>query len=172
RPETATFLQKRGFFPDRTFWQMRLDNIGAQPLPHWPQGITFRRFAKSMADAELWARLINETFNEPANPSRILDQFSEDGHSPEGYIFAIDQATGREIGTSRARIDLIGGKQIGYVGTVGVLPGYRRRGIARALVLQTLRYLAQQGMEDAVLFVEGQNHNARALYEKMGWRPI
>jgi mycothiol synthase len=172
RPEATNFLSNRGFFPDRSYWQMRLNHIADQPAPCWPQGITFRRFDRGLPDAELWASLINATFDEEANPVRILAQLSETGHNPDGYIFAIDQATGREIGTSRARIDLVGGEQIGYVGTVGVLPGYRRRGIAQALILQTLSYLAAQGMKSAVLFVEGKNYNARQLYEKMGWRAV
>jgi mycothiol synthase len=172
RPETIGFLRVRGFFPDRTYWQMRLDGIGEQPSPRWPDGIAVRSFRRGMADADRWAALVREVFDEISNPERILAQVSETGHTPDGYLFAVDEATGQEIGTSRARLDIIGGERIGYVGTVGVLPPYRRRGIAQALILQTLHFLAGQGMSSAVLFVDGQNHNARRLYERMGWRPV
>ena len=76
------------------------------------------------------------------------------------------------MGTSRARIDRLGGGPIGYVGTVGVLAEYRGRGIATALIVQTLQYLASQGMQSAILHVEDANFNARRLYEKLGWRYI
>ncbi len=172
-PELTGFLLRRNFHPDRSYWQMRLDNLEAQPDPQWPDGFTFRSFSEgSWSDAERWAYMVHEAFGEPANASRVLMQMSEGGNSPGGYIFAIDKATGQKIGTSRARIDTVAGEQVGYVGTVGVLPEYRRRGIAQALVLQTLHYLASQGMRSAILYVEGQNHSARLLYDKMGWKPV
>jgi mycothiol synthase len=172
-PELTGFLLKRNFFPDRSYWQMRLDDLEAQPPPEWPRGFTFRPFSQgSRGDAERWAYLVREAFDEPASASRVLTQLSEPGNSPEGYIFAIDKSTGQEIGTSRARIDTVAGEQVGYVGTVGVLHEYRRKGIAQALVLQTLQYLSSQGMRSAVLFVEGQNYAARLLYTKMGWRSV
>jgi len=92
--------------------------------------------------------------------------------SKEGYFFAMDQSTGREIGTSRGRVDLVAGQQVGYIGTVGVLPEYRGRGIARALVQQTLAYLAGLGLHSATLFVEDHNTPARRLYDKLGWRQV
>lgn len=172
-PKLTGFLVKRGFFPDRSYWQMRLDTLANREQPHWPEGFTFRTFAKGdQKDAERWAYLVCEAFDEPTNASRVLMQISEPGNSVEGYIFAVDEFTGLEIGTSRARIDNVGGEQVGYVGTVGVLPQYRRKGIAQALVLQTLQYLASQGMTSAILFVEGQNHTARNLYSRMGWKPV
>lgn len=171
-PGRTRFLERRGFFPDRTYWQMRLDGISSQPAPNWPSGFTFRTFEGSVADAERWAYLVREAFNEPAGVDRVLAQLSEPGGEPPGYIFAVDEATGTEVGTSRARIDSVGGRAVGYVGTVGVLHSYRNKGLASALILQTLRYLSAKGMESAVLFVEGNNHNARRLYEKMGWRPV
>jgi mycothiol synthase len=96
----------------------------------------------------------------------------EPGASPDGYFFAINRATGAEIGTSRARIDIVGGKRTGYVATVGVVPEERGRGVARALVLHTLNYLAGLGVTSATLFVERENASARGLYDKMGWYPL
>jgi ribosomal protein S18 acetylase RimI-like enzyme len=84
----------------------------------------------------------------------------------------VDRHTGREIGTSRGRMDTVGGKKVGYIGTVGVLPQYRGRGIAEALVKQTLAYLVGIGMHSATLFVEDRNTPARRLYDKLGWRQV
>jgi len=84
----------------------------------------------------------------------------------------MDEVTGLEVGTSRGRLDQVGGTSVGYVGTVCVLPEYRGRGIAGALVLQTVQYLASLGLSGAILYVENKNTRARTLYEKMGWRPV
>ncbi|MDQ3929080.1 MAG: GNAT family N-acetyltransferase, partial [Chloroflexota bacterium] len=102
----------------------------------------------------------------------IAAQLAEPVVSPDGYFFAVDERTGQDVGTSRARIDIMGGKPVGYIGTVGVLALYRRRGIAAALIAQTLQYLARQGMESAVLNVNDTNSPARRLYEKLGWRAV
>jgi mycothiol synthase len=172
RPDSMRFLERRGFFPDRTYLQMSLPDLahhGFANPPH-PQGVAFRSFEHLERDAERWADLVRTAFGEPATAARVAAQVSEPGSSAEGYIFAVDQATGREIGTSRARLETQGGRPAGYVGSVGVLPAFRGRGIGTALVQQTLAYLASRGMQSAFLFVEGNNHRARRLYERMGFR--
>jgi mycothiol synthase len=172
RPDSTGFLERRGFRQDHSYWQMRLDGIDRQPPAEWPKGIGFRSFADTERDAKVWARLIVEAFGEPATPEGIRAQLREPGVSRDGYFFAIDLSSGEEIGTSRGRIDVLGGKPVGYVGTVGVIPRYRGRGIAIALMAATLGYLAERGMSSATLFVEDRNTAARRLYDKLGWYPV
>jgi mycothiol synthase len=163
------WLTERGFRPGHSFWQMRLDTIGRATQPNWPDGVGVRTFSDMERDPGIWAGLIVRCFGEVASAAGIIAQLSEPGVSRHGYFFAVDTATGQEIGTSRARIDIVGGQKVGYIGTVGVLPQYRGRGIAAALLEQTLGYLAEQGMQSATLFVENSNMSARKLYEKTGW---
>lgn len=172
RSECASFLQHRGFTVESSYWQMRVDGLRELSPVQWPAGIGCRVFRNPDADAERWAQLIRACFNEQATADGIRAQLTEEGVSPDGYFFAVDRNTGEEIGTSRARIDLINGVCVGYVGTVGVLPDYRGRGIAEALVNQTLHYLAMQGTDSATLFVENSNYKARNLYDKLGWRRV
>ncbi len=172
QPQCVRFLEERGFKINHSYWQMRLDDIQDHLRGSSARGIVMRRFDGTQADAERWAELIRQAFLEPASATGIMAQLGEPGVSPRGYFFAVDSATGHEIGTSRARIDVQGGKEIGYIGTVGVLPEYRRRGIAEALVEQTLAYLAEHGVRSATLFVENSNHNARHLYDRLGWHPV
>jgi mycothiol synthase len=172
RQECANFLERRGFRADHSYWQMRLDNIEKEATPIWPQGIGVRAFSDIDRDAAIWAQLIVEAFAEAATPQSVRAQLAEPGVRKEGYFFAIDRRTGREIGTSRGRVDMVGGKEMGYIGTVGVLPQYRGRGIAEALVKQTLAYLVVLGMNSATLFVEDRNIPARRLYDKLGWRQV
>ncbi|MEO8286765.1 MAG: GNAT family N-acetyltransferase [Chloroflexota bacterium] len=171
-PESISFLAARGFRADHSYWQMRIDDIERGPAPVWPKGIGVRIFSDMERDAVAWAQLIIEAFGESSTPQSIRAQVMEPGVSKDGYFFAVDVGTGREIGTSRGRVDLIGGKEVGYIGTVGVLPQYRGRGIAEALVKQTLQYLASVGMCSTTLFVEDRNIAARKLYDKLGWRQM
>ena len=172
RPESTGFLERRGFFPNSSYVQMRLDRIGSQPEARWPEGFHFRPMTNIDRDTERWAEIIRATFREPATGPGIAAQLAEPGSSPEGYMFAVENESGIEVGTSRARIDIMGGRPIGYLGTVGVLPEFRNRGLATALIAQTLRYLASRGLDSAVLFVETTNLGARRLYERLGWRPV
>ena len=49
-------------------------------------------------------------------------------------------------------------------------PHYRRRGIARALVGQVVRWAADRRAREVILWVADQNTAARRLYERIGFR--
>src|SRR5207253_10895969 len=97
RPESTTFLERRGFFPNSSYVQMRLDHIGSQPEPRVLEGFHFRPIADTGKDPERWAELIRLTFGEPATGPGIAAQLAEPGNSPAGYIFAVEDATGLEV---------------------------------------------------------------------------
>lgn len=63
-----------------------------------------------------------------------------------------------EIGEGRAATE-----------NIFVLPEYRGRGIARALVLTALRELQSRGLDLATLTVEGTNREALGLYVSLGY---
>lgn len=75
------------------------------------------------------------------------------------------------------------GQVWGYVGSQTVLdesdmmnvavdPGFRRRGIARALIETLIAELSKMGSRCLRLEVRVSNENARALYERMGFRQL
>jgi mycothiol synthase len=54
---------------------------------------------------------------------------------------------------------------------VAVLPAWRRRGVARALLQRSLRLLADQGVQKAIIRTVEENTNQTvALYEEAGYR--
>lgn len=59
----------------------------------------------------------------------------------------------------------------GYAENISVRAPYRRRGLARALLVQSLHALRERGMEEAALSVHMENANrALDLYEGVGFR--
>ncbi len=61
----------------------------------------------------------------------------------------------------------------GYTEYISVRHPWRRRGLARALITESLRYLRDQGMEEAALGVDTQNlSGAFRLYESMGFEKV
>jgi GNAT superfamily N-acetyltransferase len=55
------------------------------------------------------------------------------------------------------------------IANVGTHPDYRRRGIARQLVLASLELIKSKGAKHAILQVDFDNHNAIELYEELGF---
>jgi len=65
------------------------------------------------------------------------------------------------------------GMRQGWVSSVGVRRAWRRRGIARALVAESLRVLRDAGMTSAGLGVDAENaHGALGVYEASGFRVV
>jgi ribosomal protein S18 acetylase RimI-like enzyme len=50
-------------------------------------------------------------------------------------------------------------------------PGYRRRGVGRALVDQAVRWAVERRAREVILWVADHNSAARRLYERIGFRP-
>lgn len=57
----------------------------------------------------------------------------------------------------------------GEVLTVAVRPELRRRGLARALLVDLAQAWRAMGTQEAWLEVHADNHGARALYATLGW---
>lgn len=64
-------------------------------------------------------------------------------------------------------------RQRGYTQDVFVRRPWRRRGLARSLLVQSIQMFRAMGMEETALGVDTQNPSgALALYESLGYRPI
>jgi ribosomal protein S18 acetylase RimI-like enzyme len=65
------------------------------------------------------------------------------------------------------------GRLRGYTECISVRRPWRRRGLAQALILRSLRILQEQGMTEAALGVETENiSGALRLYQRCGFRQV
>ena len=65
------------------------------------------------------------------------------------------------------------GRLRGYTEFISVGRPWRRRGLAQALILRSLRILKEQGMTEAALNVDTENiSGALRLYERCGFHPV
>ncbi|HEY7704037.1 MAG TPA: GNAT family N-acetyltransferase [Acidimicrobiia bacterium] len=65
------------------------------------------------------------------------------------------------------------GRRDGWIETLGVDAGFRRRGIAAALIAASLARFAADGLTHAMIGVDSDNPTgAYGLYERMGFRPL
>jgi ribosomal protein S18 acetylase RimI-like enzyme len=59
---------------------------------------------------------------------------------------------------------------VGAIQNLGILPGWRGRGLGEALLLQALHGFRQIGLRRALLEVTAQNESAIRLYRRLGFR--
>jgi ribosomal protein S18 acetylase RimI-like enzyme len=81
------------------------------------------------------------------------------------FLAEVDGAPAGFLIASRSRPD------IGHVDDVYVLPQYRRRGVATALVHHLAAAFRERGVEHVALDVDQGNVAAQRLYERLGFRP-
>ncbi|HAM24430.1 MAG TPA: mycothiol synthase [Actinobacteria bacterium] len=181
-----------GYTRSRTLLQMRRSLFTPLPAPTLPHGVRLRTFQPGVDDAH-WLAVNAAAFAEhPEQGSwtqRSLElRMAESWFDPEGFFLAVrDEAnnangvTERIVGFHWTKVH--GGhthhhaadgsdhahQPIGEVYVVGVAPDSVGQGFGKALVLVGLRHLRSAGLSDAMLYVEADNHAARALYESLGF---
>jgi ribosomal protein S18 acetylase RimI-like enzyme len=65
------------------------------------------------------------------------------------------------------------GRRRGYTEFISVRRPYRKQGLARALIAESLRVLKARGMTEAALTVDTENlTGATRLYEECGFRAV
>lgn len=87
---------------------------------------------------------------------------------PEGFVW---EDRDRVVGNaSLLRVEAYPRRWV--LANVAVFPGWRRQGIARALVEDCIRLAQQRGGKELVLQVDSDNVGARALYDQLGFETV
>ena len=176
--DVITLLEEEGYRPVRYFQRMTrsLDD----PLPDFamPVGLEMRpvrpKHYRLIWDAG------NEAFRDHWGYSPVSEEhyreWLEDPavFTPELWQIAWDVATDEIAGQVRTFIDTLENEQYnrqrGYTESISVRRPYRRRGLARALIAESLRVLKAQGMTESALTVDSENiSGATRLYEACGF---
>jgi GNAT superfamily N-acetyltransferase len=104
---------------------------------------------------------------EVAFPEQIWRQRAEGGAGSVNLI-ACEEGAGIGMAAIFAEADVPG--RMHLVG-MWVDPQHRRRGVAKALVEQALRWAEEHRAKEVVLWVADHNIPARRLYERAGFEP-
>ena len=169
-------LEGEGYHAVRHFHNMlhRLDVIPEQDMP---EGLQVRSVqtehyrsiweAQKEVNQELF-EYVGENWTEEkyqswrANPSPTpqLWQVAWEGNQVAGMVLArIDEVENRDLKRKR-----------GYTEHVFVRRPWRRRGLAKALVVRSLRVLKERGMEEGELGVDSENESgAFGFYQRLGY---
>jgi mycothiol synthase len=173
-------FEGNGFSIDRRFFA--LSRSLAEPIaePQFPQGFTVRT-SRGAQDADAWVELHNQSFIDHWNHHLLtLEDFKHWLMDPD-YRPELDLVAVSVDGTFashcfcyiHAEDNARTGRLEGWIGILGTRRGFRRLGLARAMLLHGLQRLKAAGMETAKIGVDAENPmGARQLYESVGFRKV
>jgi ribosomal protein S18 acetylase RimI-like enzyme len=169
-PDAFSFFERRGFHFALAEDELRRDLSQSIPASPLPEGMTFvpwteentGEFFRAYQDAfstrpgfpgwteEVWRRAFTGGDDFRADLSLLL----LDGAEPVGY--AVCAVEGEE----------------GWIVQVGVRPAWRRRGLAGALLSETMRRFQREGLRAAMLDVNVNNPRAMSVYRRLGFERL
>jgi mycothiol synthase len=162
----------QGFTYARSFFRMVVDIAAPHPAPDWPEGVELRPF-----DVERDGRAVHAAVEEA-----FVDEW---GHVAQPYevwrerayvVPRIDPSLVPVVwdGDEVAAVSLNYPKRNGdwgWIGTLGVREGWRRRGLGLALLRESFRRFRDTGETVVALGVDADNPTgATRLYERAGMR--
>lgn len=169
-------LQQRGYAKVRSIIRMRGDYPKPPDVPALPDGMVFRNLHE-FTDLRAVAWADEESFRDHYGhaPSSL-----DDAHKLIEYVFNSDPLMERHLSFVVLDGDEVAGiclnrkesdemPEAGYVGTLGIRPAWRKRGLGLALLRRGIRALVEEGKQTVLLHVDSESlTGANRLYERAG----
>ncbi|MPZ62606.1 MAG: mycothiol synthase [Propionibacteriales bacterium] len=174
-PDARSLAGRLGLRRERDLWKMRCPLAGpnVDPLPEvsLPAGVTVRTFRPG-ADEDAWLAVNARAFAKHPEQGSItradLEQRErEPWFDPAGFFLA--EHGGELVGFHWTKVH---GPETGEVYVLGVDPGTQGLGLGRVLTLVGLHHLRDLGMNEVLLYVEGDNEPAIKVYRRLGFTHI
>jgi mycothiol synthase len=167
-PGARAFAEKNGFERARVLWQMRRSLTEPLADAPWPPGVTFRHFRPG-SDEDAWLAVNARAFAHHPEQGRwtradIEARERESWFDADGFFLAW---RGDELlGFHWTKVHPDGAGEV-YV--IGIAPAAQGLGLGTVLLLIGLDSLHRRGCPEVLLYVDGSNTTAMALYEKYGF---
>ena len=176
----AALIEREGYQPVRYSYVMVRPNLDDIPDAPMPPGLEVRPVQTEQvraiweADLEAFADHWGEEVHTEADYERWLN-IAE--FQPEIWKVAWDTGTnemaGMVLGFINHEQNARYQRRRGWTENISVRRPWRRRGLAHALIAESLRELKGRGMLEAALGVDTENvSGALRVYESMGFRPV
>lgn len=137
-----------------------------------PVEVTTRDFVPG-DDDEAWLAVNNRAFAEhPEQGGWTLDKLhqrmTERWFDPAG--FRLHERDGRLAAFCWTKLHHVEHPALGEIYVIGVDPAFQGLGLGPQLTLAGLESIADRGVTTGMLFVDGDNQGAVAMYERLGFR--
>jgi ribosomal protein S18 acetylase RimI-like enzyme len=169
-------LERHDYRPVRYFYRMRRDLH--QPIPDrpLPDSLTLRTFSPELSRPVLDA--LNEAFRDHWSFEPVSEEdwqmffLDRSSFRPDLTFVAMDggEVAGLSFNTISPEENTRHGIDEGWVAELAVRRPWRRRGVASALLCETMRAFKAEGLDYATLGVDTENlSGALGLYEGLGF---
>jgi GNAT superfamily N-acetyltransferase len=172
-------LQRSGYQPARYFDEMVRPDLEDVPDLSLPAGLELRPVQPDHYPA-IWTCIDVTSRDEWGYRPQDAEDYKnwlgdEVRFQPELWQIAWEAGTGTVAGTVLTFIDHreneAHGRTRGYTEGIGVIPGWRNRGVASTLIARSLFALKAVGMTEAALNVDTDNGSVR-LYQRCGFYTV
>jgi mycothiol synthase len=162
-------LERRGYRPIRHFLRMQIDMSEPPPASVWPEGVSVAPFQADADLADVHACLHEAFAHEWSfRPESLEDWRKRKLEDPrfDAALWAVAREGGEVCGVA---LSTAGQFEMGFVNSLAVRPGWRRRGLGLALLRQAFAWFWERGERRVGLGVDTENPtDARRLYERAG----
>lgn len=160
-----------GFAPVRQFVRMRHE-AGVFGRPNHPDGIVLRTFDRHADAAAVHAVMVDAFAHHVRPVTASLDKFTEQHLEHPDFdarFWVVAQEGGEVVGA----ISAFNHGDVAFIRHIGVRATHRGRGIGSALVVESLRRLAEAGQKRVDLGVDLEDDvGAARLYETLGFTTV
>ena len=143
------------------------------PIPDTNHGFTVENFDPAR-HKQAWLDLNNKIFiNHPDQGNWVMqdleNRMAEPWFDSTGFFLAVKNK--ELVGTCWTKIHhgLVNQAPVGELYVVGVDPDFMGHGIGRAVSIAAINYQSDNGIRDAMLYVDADNAKGLRLYEALGF---
>jgi mycothiol synthase len=168
----AAWARRLGYEWARRFLRMRIDMDQPPPTPEWPPGISARTFRLGEDDRAMYEAQEEAFSDHWGHVTASFDDWMRRTarHDFDAGLWLLALDGGRVVATSTNSVIP---ENLGWISGLGVVPSHRRRGIARAILLQALNDFWRRGLRSVALGVDADSlTGATRLYESVGMRVV
>jgi mycothiol synthase len=153
--------------------EIQLNDVPTLDVDHVSAGCRHLRLGEEETLTELQNRSFAGTWGyHPGTGEEIAYRLNLSDSCTEGVILAClgDQPVGYCWTTVAVMESAVAGPKVGRIYMIGVVPEHRGGGLGGLVLTAGLSYLKGRGIEVAELTVDGENVEALALYNSVGFR--
>ncbi len=172
-PEREAVAQRLGFTLERELRQLRVPLPLVDAVRQATAPVAVRPFRPG-GDEAAWLRANNRAFaGHPEQGDWTLGDLAarrrEPWFDPRGFL--LHEEDGRLAAFCWTKIHHETRPPVGEIYVIAVDPEFQGRGLGRALAVAGLEHLTTMGLTEGMLFVDGANTPALALYASLGFTP-
>ena len=168
-------LARRGYRVVRSSYRMLIDLDGTVEPPAFPDGITVRtiREGEDRVAYDAYTASFADHWEFTPDPYERWHRYAVESAAFDPSLWFLAESGDEVAGVAIAQLHDSGDPEHGWIGILGVLPAYRRRGLGGALLRHVFAEFARRGCTRVSLGVDAENTTgAVALYERAGMRQV